>query len=176
MPELGRPYNTKDGCPFCDEELIKNPILFESRGVIVFEPLGPVVPGHVLVVPRAHVENFADRPLPITAKTAQVAGEYCRAADIGDANLISSKGAAATQSVEHLHFHIVPRTPRDGLQLPWPSPRAPGEWMPGCAKCKKKVSGYNELRYGHCIDCLIEPGVLAKAKGAHVMDPGEKKS
>lgn len=59
-----------------------------------------------------------------------------------------------------------------GLRLPWPSPRAPGEWMPSCSGCKKSVSGTNELRYGHCIDCLIEPGVLEKAKGAHVMDGG----
>ena len=42
------------------------------------------------------------------------------AADLGgDMNLITSKGRPATQSVFHLHLHLVPRKVDDGLALPW---------------------------------------------------------
>jgi histidine triad (HIT) family protein len=37
----------------------------------------------------------------------------------GDMNIISSKGPAATQTVFHLHLHLVPRTAGDCLALPW---------------------------------------------------------
>ena len=36
-----------------------------------------------------------------------------------DYNVITSAGRAATQTVMHLHFHLVPREPGDGLMLPW---------------------------------------------------------
>jgi histidine triad (HIT) family protein len=40
------------------------------------------------------------------------------------ANLITSKGSAATQTVFHLHVHLVPRQVDDGLPLPWTPPRS----------------------------------------------------
>ena len=42
-------------------------------------------------------------------------------------NLITSVGAAATQTVKHLHIHIVPRHEGDGLHLPWTEQKKP-EW------------------------------------------------
>jgi histidine triad (HIT) family protein len=42
----------------------------------------------------------------------------------GDANLITSVGSAATQTVFHLHVHVVPRRAGDGLALPWTSQKA----------------------------------------------------
>jgi histidine triad (HIT) family protein len=83
---------------------------------VSFEPLGPVVPGHLLVVPKRHVTDARVDPA-VTADTYRVAALLAREA--GECNLITSVGAAATQSVFHLHVHVVPRRPSDGLRLPW---------------------------------------------------------
>jgi histidine triad (HIT) family protein len=106
-------------CPFCDYEG-PSPIIadYKQEGVFIIEPLNPVVPNHVLVIPRRHVEHFANH-LEVTGKVAQVAADYARGRWDTDFNLITSKGPAATQTVKHLHFHLVPRQEGDGLQLPW---------------------------------------------------------
>jgi histidine triad (HIT) family protein len=81
-----------------------------------FAPLGPVVRGHRLVVPKAHVQDAAEDPA-VTAETFRVAALVAR--QVGPCNLITSVGAEATQSVFHLHVHVVPRRLGDGLKLPW---------------------------------------------------------
>ena len=90
-------------------------------GAMIFRPLGPQVPGHVLVVPRQHVAN-ATEDLTITAATMAAAAEY--ASLVGPCNIITSVGAEATQSVFHLHVHVLPRGASDGLRPSWPWVRA----------------------------------------------------
>lgn len=85
--------------------------------VIAFAPLDPVIDGHLLVVPRRHVRDLADDPA-ITGQVMRAAAQLARP----PCNLITSAGVEATQSVMHLHVHVVPRTAGDGLALPW-SPR-----------------------------------------------------
>ena len=85
--------------------------------MLVFEPLNPVTPGHLLVVPKTHVEDFASDPF-VSAQAMGLAASIA-AEQGGDFNLITSKGEAATQTVGHLHLHLVPRRAQDGLQLPW---------------------------------------------------------
>ena len=89
---------------------------------IAIEPLGPVIDGHLLVIPRAHVADWTADPL-VTATTMARASELAQAMRIFPANLITSAGREATQSVFHLHLHIVPRAAGDGLALPWYSGR-----------------------------------------------------
>lgn len=104
-------------CVFCDRNKIKSEILLELNDCIVFEPLNPVVEGHVIIVPEEHVSDFADGAYWMS-QIVFVAGEWARRTG-GDYNLITSKGKSATQSVFHLHVHLVPRRERDGLLLPW---------------------------------------------------------
>ncbi len=80
-------------------------------------PLGPVVDGHLLVIPRTHVTDFADDP-DVTAATMRRAAQLMQQTD-QPMNVITSKGTEATQSVFHLHLHLVPRVVDDGLALPW---------------------------------------------------------
>ena len=88
---------------------------------MVFEPPNPVVEGHLLVAPRTHVTDASVNP-DLTARVMRVAARLTR--DIPAANIITSLGRSATQSIFHLHVDIVPRTPDDGLTMPWtPDPR-----------------------------------------------------
>ncbi|MER6830804.1 HIT domain-containing protein [Streptosporangium sp. NPDC000563] len=83
---------------------------------IAISPRRPVTPGHTLVIPRVHVADVG-QDVGVSAATMMRAAEL--AANHPDANVITSRGAAATQTVFHLHLHVVPRTLGDGLPLPW---------------------------------------------------------
>jgi histidine triad (HIT) family protein len=83
---------------------------------IAFTPLNPVTPGHTLIVPREHVVDAVQNP-SITALTMTYAAHFARR--YAASNILTSVGAAATQSVFHLHVHVVPRRPGDQLMLPW---------------------------------------------------------
>ena len=83
---------------------------------IAFTPLNPVVTGHTLVIPRAHVRDAVEDPA-ITGLVMARAAEL--ASGCGTSNILTSVGVAATQSVMHLHIHVVPRYAGDQLMVPW---------------------------------------------------------
>jgi histidine triad (HIT) family protein len=110
----------RTGCAFCDVLYFGAPaqVVGEWSDAIAIVPLHPVVDGHLLVIPRLHVPHaLADSD--VTAATMRRAVELARTEGTAALNLITSIGAAATQTVAHLHIHIVPRAPGDGLALPW---------------------------------------------------------
>lgn len=105
-------------CVFCDivEGITDTRITFEWDGVIAFEPLNPVAPGHMLIVPERHVPDAAVEPW-LTAQVMFYAALIAQ--DVEPANIITSIGWQASQTVMHLHVHVVPRRLADGLALPW---------------------------------------------------------
>lgn len=109
-----------DDCVFCNYAG-PNTILWETSAVYVVEPLRQVTPGHLLVIPRAHAEDFADDPA-VTAEVFRDAAEFAQAHGLEDANLITSRGPAASQTVKHVHVHVLPRTWDDAVRLPWNNP------------------------------------------------------
>jgi histidine triad (HIT) family protein len=84
--------------------------------VVAIRPLAPVTPGHVLVIPHTHVNDVGQDPT-VSARTMACAAQLAGA--LPAANVITSKGAVATQTVFHLHVHVVPRHAGDELPLPW---------------------------------------------------------
>lgn len=116
MPECG-PLAI---CPFCEIVAGRAPatIVAERDETLAIVPLNPVVAGHVLVLPKFHVEDFTGRP-DISGYTMYRAGELAGRWSTQSYNVITSKGRPATQSVFHLHLHLVPRMENDGLALPW---------------------------------------------------------
>jgi histidine triad (HIT) family protein len=84
---------------------------------MAFVPLTPVCDGHVLIVPRMHVDDAATNQWT-TAIVMRRAAVYIRERG-GSWNIITSIGKAATQSIKHLHVHLVPRTEDDKLMVPW---------------------------------------------------------
>ena len=115
-------------CVFC--ELIErgdktpNDWAEAGPGYRVFSPLNPVVDGHLLVVPTEHVSDALDDPRT-TAFVMGAAATVANGRKLGACNFITSVGREATQTVFHLHVHIVPRRENDGLRLPWSAPVEP---------------------------------------------------
>lgn len=108
----------EDGCVFC--EIVRDRSaavrVSEWTDAVAIVPLDPVVEGHWLVIPRWHVADAGVEPV-ITGMVMEHAAQLGRA--YSDFNLITSVGSAASQTVRHLHVHVVPRCEGDGLKLPW---------------------------------------------------------
>jgi histidine triad (HIT) family protein len=107
-------------CVFC--RIVRNQapakVVREWDDCLAFVPLNPVTPDHILVIPKVHVADFVSDP-EVTAAVMRRAAELAADKGLVSSNLIASAGAAATQTVFHLHVHIVPRSGGDGLALPW---------------------------------------------------------
>lgn len=113
---------TAPPCIFCEIVAERAPATWivapdEWDDAVAFAPLNPVVEGHTLIVPKIHVRDFAHDP-DVSAAAMRRAAELMRWTD-RPMNVITSRGREATQSVFHLHLHLVPRAAGDGLALPW---------------------------------------------------------
>lgn len=115
-----------DDCVFCAIAQHAAParIVYETPDVLGFVPLNPATTGHTLVIPRWHVVDFVDADdatLSLVAAAAATLGRAIREAVCPEGvNLITSAGAAATQTIFHLHLHVVPRWSGDGMGDIWP--------------------------------------------------------
>jgi histidine triad (HIT) family protein len=108
-----------EACAFCAIAAGSAPatVFREWPDALAIRPRrGGVNDSHVLVIPRVHVADAGEDPT-VTAAVMARAAELM--AERPAANLITSKGKDATQSVMHLHVHVVTRTKGDGLPLPW---------------------------------------------------------
>lgn len=119
MTSTGQPATPDLDCPFCQIVAGRAPatVVHEWPETLALVPLKPVVDGHTLVIPKRHVADFASDP-EVSAQTMQRAAELMHWTP-RPMNLITSRGREATQSVFHLHLHLVPRATNDGLALPW---------------------------------------------------------
>ena len=104
-------------CPFCGPQ--KSP-LAENETALAIDDKRPISPGHCLIILRQHVPSIFMLPLDAylgcfaLVRTVQelLASSRCPAGF----NLVVNNGAAAGQTVEHAHIHIVPRYPGDLLK------------------------------------------------------------
>lgn len=117
------------GCPFCDivaGEDTSVRVVSQTHGVTVFLPDHPATRGHVLVVPNEHVADAWSLGLGaarnLASEVLRVAGAARHALQPDGLNIIQSNGAAATQTVDHLHVHVVPRWADDDMGQIWPTP------------------------------------------------------
>ncbi|MEO7428478.1 MAG: HIT family protein, partial [Acidimicrobiales bacterium] len=86
----------------------------------------PVFPGHVLVVPRVHVVTLMDLPSAVVGPYFQRVQRIAAAvqAGTGAQGSFVAMNNVVSQSVPHLHTHVVPRTKGDGLKgFFWPRTR-----------------------------------------------------
>jgi histidine triad (HIT) family protein len=98
-------------------------VVLETGDVLAFLDHRPLFPGHTLVVPRRHVATLLELPReliePFFATVQRVTGAVTVAMDaLGSFVAVNN---VVSQSVPHLHAHVVPRRPKDGLRgFFWP--------------------------------------------------------
>jgi histidine triad (HIT) family protein len=113
------------GCAFCAivaGEVAATMVLDEGD-VVGFLDVRPVFKGHVLVVPRAHHVTLTDLPVALVEPLLVATQRVARAVvdGLGSQGSFVAMNNVVSQSVPHLHVHVVPRTKGDGLRgFFWP--------------------------------------------------------
>ncbi|HWI75196.1 MAG TPA: HIT family protein [Baekduia sp.] len=114
-----------DDCTFCKiiNKELPAAIVFEDDGHVAFLDARPLFEGHTLLVPRAHVVTLADLPAdgvaPFFTLTQRLSVAVPRAMDA--VGTFVAMNNVVSQSVAHLHCHVVPRNFKDGLRgFFWP--------------------------------------------------------
>lgn len=114
-----------NSCAFCDVSTgpASAHVVLADDVVVAFLDNRPVFKGHVLVVPRAHAETLADLPAadigPLFVRVQRVSAVMPTA--LGSQGSFVAVNNKVSQSVPHLHVHVVPRTKGDGLRgFFWP--------------------------------------------------------
>ncbi len=133
MPDVqgNRPHESTT-CVFCriirGEEQAS--LVFEDSLSLAFLDRRPLFPGHCLLVPKAHYETLADLPSPLVGPLFQNAQLLERAIEEGlaaDGTFVAINNHVS-QSVPHVHIHLVPRHRKDGLKgFFWPRQRYPDD-------------------------------------------------
>ncbi|GGM74507.1 hypothetical protein GCM10007108_10560 [Thermogymnomonas acidicola] len=116
---------TPGECVFCSiaQGKVESVTVYSDPRFVVFLDRSPLFKGHLLVIPRAHVENFDSVPPEIEGSILGVA----RAASLALQRVLHCDGTfiainnKVSQTVPHLHVHVVPRRHKDGLRgFFWP--------------------------------------------------------
>jgi histidine triad (HIT) family protein len=98
-------------------------IVYEVGSTLAFLDHRPLFPGHVLLVPKAHHETMAGLPADLAGSLFAAACKLAIAVEAGmrAQGTFVAVNNRVSQSVPHLHVHIVPRTKGDGLKgFFWP--------------------------------------------------------
>lgn len=116
-----------DSCPFCEIVRRDDPDareVYRDQTVVAFFPLEPATLGHTLLVPRQHISNIwcldEATAAHLARVTVRLSNAIRRALHPEGLNVIQSNGDAATQTVLHLHVHLVPRWEGDAVGRIWP--------------------------------------------------------
>ncbi len=113
------------GCIFCRivDGKIEAARVYEDEHTIVFLDHSPLFHGHCLVVPKQHYDTLPDVPPDRMAPLMNVAQVVCRAVEHGlaaDGSFVAVNNKIS-QSVPHLHVHVIPRRKGDGMKgFFWP--------------------------------------------------------
>ncbi|MFQ4149739.1 HIT family protein [Arthrobacter sp. LAPM80] len=118
---------TEAECPFCEIIGRDDPDareVYRDEHVVAFFPTDPAVLGHVLVVPRRHVNDIwglkPEEATELSRAVLRLARAVRDALQPEGLNVIQSNGSVATQTVAHLHVHLVPRSNGDAMGPIWP--------------------------------------------------------
>ena len=134
-------------CVFCEIVAGRSAaaLVLDEPEVLAFLDVRPVFVGHVLVVPKRHHGTLAELPAPLLAvlfeAVQRLAGAVPRA--LAAQGTFVAVNNTVSQSVPHLHVHVVPRTKGDGLRgFFWPRTRyASDEQLEATAASIRKALG-----------------------------------
>ena len=124
-----------ESCPFC-ERIDRGGLLAESTLAVAFPDAYPLSPGHALVVPRRHEPDYFELTEPerraMWSLVDQVRDAIRRDHQPHGFNVGINVGAAAGQTIDHAHIHVIPRyrgdveDPRGGIR--WVLPHKAPYW------------------------------------------------
>ena len=114
---------TEKDCPFC--KMVRHELncvlLQEDKDVTVIMDLFPATKGHMLILPKRHIETVYDMPAALGGRIMATAITLANAVKLklspDGLNLIQSNETAAGQTIPHFHLHIVPRYNDDAVVL-----------------------------------------------------------
>lgn len=117
--------SSSPGCAFCSilNEDADAAVVFRDKDCMAFLDTRPLFPGHCLVVPAVHYETLPDLPGDLVGPLFSLTRTLTAAVPIamGAAGAFVAINNRVSQSVPHLHVHVVPRRPKDGLKgFFWP--------------------------------------------------------
>jgi histidine triad (HIT) family protein len=118
------------GCLFCEIASDAKFVVFEDEISMAFLDHRPLFIGHSLLIPKQHIETLSDLPIDLVGAFFENVQMLTRAVETA----MSAEGSfvainnRVSQSVPHLHVHIVPRRKKDGLKgFFWPRIAHPNE-------------------------------------------------
>ena len=114
-----------DGCVFCSIIAGETPaeVVLDEPDLVAFLDARPVFKGHVLLAPREHLVTLPDLPARLRDPFLEAGQRLARAVvdGLGAQGSFEAINNVVSQSVPHLHLHVVPRTKGDGLRgFFWP--------------------------------------------------------
>lgn len=113
----------KNDCVFCAIAAGEIPCfkVFEDDFALAYLDINPFSEGHTLVIPKAHTTGLLDTPeetlAALLARVKKVAAHLKSALGCDGFHILQNNGAAAGQTVGHIHFHIVPRREGDPIEF-----------------------------------------------------------
>lgn len=124
-------HEADERCTFCRviAGALPASFVYEAESVVAFLDHRPLFAGHALVVPRQHVRTLTDLPVELVGPLFEAARTLARAIEdaMGAEGTFVALNNRVSQSVPHLHVHVVPRRRKDGLRgFFWPRTKYDG--------------------------------------------------
>jgi histidine triad (HIT) family protein len=139
-------------CPFCSDQVLKAQVFYEDSYTLGLLTYKPVTPGHLLIIPKRHVEHFEQlSPEEVTSMLHTIQKVHLAASKVyktGPYLLHQKNGKEVGQSVAHLHVHYIPLKAQSEslvtlarrIILSWfKSPMSPSEMEPVCELMKEAL-------------------------------------
>jgi histidine triad (HIT) family protein len=112
-------------CIFCKIAAGQIPTMrvLEARDAVAFLDIGPLAPGHLLLIPKTHYTSIVDVPPPALSELVShlpgLARAVLQVTGASGLNILQNTGESSGQAVFHLHFHLIPRIAGDRLGYRW---------------------------------------------------------
>ena len=117
----------KQGCIFCNiaHGIMESVTVFENLEFRVILDKFPAAKGHVLILPKEHIEDIYDLDAETASKIFALATIVAKAMkeilNCEGLNVLQNNGRIAGQTVNHFHLHLIPRYENDEINISWPT-------------------------------------------------------
>ncbi|HAN09164.1 MAG TPA: HIT family protein [Clostridiales bacterium] len=115
----------EEGCIFCkivNGEIPSTTVYEDTEFKVILDKF-PANIGHMLVIPKKHIENIFkisdEEAARVFAVVSEMAKKMQKNLEFEGLNIVQNNGSIAGQSVFHFHIHLIPRYKGDGVNITW---------------------------------------------------------